>query len=358
MAEGKKRDTADKAKAPAGAKGKGTPLAPMGGGGEPGEDDALALATARAIDWTSKHKKQLAYAIAGVIAASGIAWGVSYYRAQREQQASSLVAKGVQAELAPIRTGDEDPEIAKRLKFYGSEDEKQKEALAAFEEARAKYGDTGPGILARLGEAGIHLDRRDWDKAIAAYEEVRGSALASADPSVRVRTLEGLGYAREGKGLLDDARKAFDELANLDAKGAKPLGLYHLARVDVAKGDNAGAIGKLKAAREAVHAPGAPAATYLKDQIDKLLGRLDPTAVPKPAAKPGQIPGLPPGAGPDGKLTQEQIEAFLKSMGAAGKGELPGAPPGAPPPVPPPPAPPPGEAPAPPPVSPAPAGSP
>ncbi len=344
MAEGKKRE-----KAPAGAKGTGKPSI----GGQAVEDDALALATAHAIDWTAKHKKQVAYAIAAVIAASGIAWGVSYYRGQREEQASSLVARGVQAELAPLRTGDEDPEIAKRLKFYGSEDEKQKEALAAYEEARAKYGDTGPGILARLGEAGIHLDRRDWDKAIAAYEEVRSSALASADPSVRIRALEGLGYAREGKGLLDDARKAFDELANLDSKAAKPLGLYHLARVDVAKGDEPAAITKLKTAREAVHAPGAPAASYLKDQIDKLLGRLDPTAVPKAAPKPGGgIPSLPPGAGPDGKLTQEQIEAFLKSMGAGGGVPMPppGAPPGAGAP-PPPPAP---EAP----VSPAPAGSP
>jgi len=318
---------------------------------EPEEDpDALMTVSLRAMEWAQKHRKHIVYAIAGVIAASGVAYGVYFYRSHREEQATSLVAKGVIAELSPVRTGDEDPEIARRMKFYNNESEKQLEALAAFAEARQKYSDTGPGILARLGEAGLFLDRREWDQALAAYGDVKNTSLFAADKSVKVRVLEGLGYAREGKGLLDDARAAYVEIANLDMKGAKSLGLYHQARVDLAKGDKQGAIDKLKAARTDVESPGAPSSKYLKDQIDKLLGRLDPTAVPKPMSPPGGIPGLPPGAGPGGKLTKEQIDAFLKSMGTNAPGGLPKMPPGMPPmpppggggapPPPPPPAPP------------------
>jgi len=355
LAEEEGKKTPSKSTPPPAAKGKGRPAK----GAEPLEEDpdALMTATLRAMEWAQKRRTQILYGLAIIVAGSGIAFGVSYYRAHREEQATAIVAKGVSAELAPLRTGDEDPEIARRLKFYGSEAEKQQEALAAYADARAKYGDTGPGILARLGEAGVYLDKRDWDQAIAAYNDVKGTGLAAADPSIRLRCLEGLGYAKEGKSLLDDARAAFNELANIDTKGAKPLGLYHLARLDVAKGDKAAAIEKLKTAREAVDAPGAPSSRYLKDQVDKLLGRLDPTAVPKPAAPPGGIPGLPAGAGPGGKLTKEQIDAFLKSMGTnmpGGPGGPPGGGPGGPggpggaPPPPPPPPPP----------APAPAGSP
>lgn len=307
------------------------------------DPDALMTATLRAMEWANKHRKHIVYGIALACAAGGVVFAVSYYRAHREEAASELVAKAVNAELAPTRTGDEDPEIAKRVKFYANEDEKQKEAIAAFQEAEKQYGDTGPGLLAKLGEAGVHLDRREWDEAIGGFEAVKSSALAAADKQVRMRCLEGLGYAREGKGLLDDARHAFEELANLDVKGAKALGLYHQARIDLQKGDKAAATSKLKAAHDAINQPGAAASRYLKDQIEKLLAPLDPTAVPpKPQPGAGGIPGMPPGTGPGGKYTKEQLEEFIKAMqqqqgGAGGMPQLPpGVPPGggAPPPPP------------------------
>lgn len=305
----------------------------------PEEDpDALMTATLRAMEWAQKRRNQLIYAAAAIVGISGIAYGVYYYRAHREEQATIVLARGATAALGPIKTGDEDPEIARRLKFYANDSERQSDALAAYTEAQQKYGDTGPGILARLGLAGIHLEKRDWDQAIAAYTDVKNTSLAAADTSIRLRCVEGLGYAREGKGLLDDARAAFVELASIDQKGARPLGLYHQARIDLAKGDKTAAIDKLKTARADVETPGGPASTYLRSQIDKILGRLDPSAVPKPAPPPGGIPGMPAGAGPGGKLTKEQIDAFLKSMQAGGgPGGMPGGSPGGAPPPPPPP---------------------
>jgi hypothetical protein len=287
--------------------------------------DALMATTLKAMEWAAKKRRQLIYAALAVVGVGAIMAGWVWYRGNREEKASTLVAKAVAAELAPIRQGDEDPEVLKRIQFYGSEDEKQKAALASFTEARTKYGDTGPGILARLGEAGVHLDRREWDEAIAAYSDVRSSSLAAADPNVRIRCIEGVGYAREGKGLVDDARRSFDELSQVDVKGAKPLGLYHLARLDMVKGDKDAAMNKLKTAREIVQAPGGPAARFLKDQIDKMMTKIDPNSVPKAPPGMGGFPGMggmPGGMPGGGALTPEQLEMLMKSAGGGG-----GAPP-------------------------------
>jgi hypothetical protein len=285
------------------------------------DDDALMAATLRAMEWAQKRRIQLVGLVGGLVAVGAVVTGYQMYRANRESSASSLLAKGMQAEAGPIKKGDEPAEALKLRTFYASEDDKQKAALAAYKDAHAQFADTGAGILGRLGEAGVLLDRRDWDGAIAAYTEVRDSKLAAADVNVKMRCIEGLGYAKEGKGDLAGARDAFDALANLDTKGAKPLGLYHLARLDALRADKDGkeaAINKLRVAREAISAPGAPSAKFLKDAIDKLLGKLDPTAVPKAprGMGGGGMPGLGDldALGAKNGLTPDQIEQLKRAM--------------------------------------------
>ncbi len=300
----------------------------------PGEaPDALMTTTLKVVDWTNKRRKQIT-ATLGVLALGAAAWfGWAYYRGQRELAASDLLAKGVTAELAPIKTGEEDAADQKRLQFFSSEEEKEKAALAAYADAKAKYADLGPGVLARLGEAGLYLERHEWDSAIAAYTEVRNHPLAAADANVRLRCVEGLGYAREGKGSIDEARRSFDELMNMEVKGAKPLGLYHLARLDAAQGKTAEAITKLKSAQDAISQPGAPSARYLHDNVEKLLGRLDPTAVHKAPAAHGGFPNMH-GAMPQGLPPGLDLEQLKAQLGA--RGGMPAAPRQAPPRPPPP----------------------
>ena len=297
------------AKPTAGKKGKGDPQKPQTGVDDP---DALMATTLRAMEWASKNKKQIAYTTIAAAAAVGAAFLWFSWRAGREEKASDLVAKGVGAELAPIKQGDEDPETLKRIQFFSTDDEKQKAALADYAEARNKYGDTGPGILARLGEAGVHLDRHEWDDAIAGYTDVRNSSFAAADGNVRMRCIEGIGYAREGKGQLDDARRAFDELSNLDVTGAKPLGLYHLARLDLVQNQKDPALNKLKTAHEFLLNNPLVSARYLKDQIEKLMQKIDPTSVPKQPQMPSGLGGM---QGPDGQqIDPETLQKLLDSM--------------------------------------------
>ncbi|GAC1554252.1 MAG: hypothetical protein NVS3B10_15690 [Polyangiales bacterium] len=291
----------------------------------PDDPDALMATTLRAMDWASKNQRTIVYGVLATVLAAGAFAGWTTWRASRDEKASDLLARGVSAELAPIKQGDEDAEILKRLQFFATEDDKQKTALAAYADARAKYTDSGPGILARLGEAGVHLDRKEWDEALAAYGDVRNSSLAAADGNVRMRCIEGLGYAREGKGNLDDARRSFDELSNLDAKDAKPLGLYHLARLDLQKNDKDAALNKLKNAREALTANPALSSRFLKDQVERMMTRIDPASVPK-APPTGGVGGMPGGGGPGGhqQIAPETLQKLMQQMQGQGGG---GAPP-------------------------------
>jgi hypothetical protein len=310
-------------------KGKGADAAkPQTGVDDP---DALMATTLRAMEWASKNKKRIAYSTLGAAGIVGVAFLWFSWRTGREEKASDLVAQGVSAELAPLKQGDEDPETLKRLQFYASEDEKQKAALADYAEARNKYGDTGPGILARLGEAGVHLDRHEWDDAIAGYTDVRNTSFAAADGNVRMRCIEGIGYAREGKGQIDDARRAFDELSNLEVVGAKPLGLYHLARLDLVQNQKDPALNKLKSAHEFLLNNPLVSARYLKDQVEKLMQKIDPSSVPKQPPMPGGFNGM---QGPDGQqIDPETLQKLLDSMKQQQGGAVP------PQPVPPEPAP-------------------
>src|SRR5690606_38917234 len=104
---------------------------------------------------------------------------------------------------------------------FKTAEEKTKAALEAYRKVVSEYGKTGPGMLAKLGEAGVLLDAKDWDGALAAFREVKESPLGKADVDVRARAVEGIGFAYEGKGQLDEALKAFEELEKTDVRGFK-----------------------------------------------------------------------------------------------------------------------------------------
>ena len=291
----------------------------------PVEPDTLMTTTIATVEWARRRRKPLAIAAGVLVVAIAGFVGWSFYRSAREEKASTLIAKGVNAELMPLSEGD--PDVDKKLGLFKVDSEREQAALDAFGEARQKYGDTGPGILARLGEAGVHLDKHEWDESITAYQDVQASSLGKADANVRMRCIEGIGYAREGKSLLDDARRSFEELSNIDAPGAKPLGLYHMARIDLAKGNPKGALDGLKQARDIVLAPGGPSAQFLKIMIEKTMIRIDPASVPKPppGGGPGALNGLqgmPGGPGGDHAYSQEELQKLLDQYKAAAGGSM------------------------------------
>src|SRR6185503_6609304 len=190
---------------------------------------------------------------------AGIAGGIGYAvydsrLTKRAEAASADLIKGTLSERGRVVAGttskneEENPDDPTPV--FKSTEEKRETALASYRKVVTSYPGTGAAILARLGEAGVLLDKREWDGALTAYNDVKSSPLAAADVTVRGRALEGVGLTLEGKKDTDGALKAFRELENTDARGLKELGMYHQARILHAKGDNDKAKELLKGARE------------------------------------------------------------------------------------------------------------
>ncbi len=312
----------------------------------PGEmvDDAMARGLASTSQWLKKNFGVVQWFILAAIAA-GIGYAIyDHQSTKRAETASGELVKGVVSERGRIVSEpsaapkSEEPPGEDPTPVFKSSEERNSTALASYRKVTSSYPGTGAAILARMGEAGLLLDKRDWDGAIAAYRDVTSSPLAKVDASVRGEALEGMGLALEGKGDVDGALKTFRELENTDVRGLKELGMYQQARLLFAKGDVEKAKELLKGARERVKgasSPGGPGGEthpfgFLETQVDDLLRRIDPNAIP-----PTSVPGA---GGPGGRsLSPEDLQRLQEQMKrrmqeTKGKG-LPG-PGGAPPPVP------------------------
>jgi hypothetical protein len=298
----------------------------------PGEmvDDAIARGFAGTMRWLRTNFGVLQWVIIAAIA-GGIGYAVYDNRStKRAEAASGELVKGALSERGRVVAGttskseEENPDDPTPV--FKSVEEKRETALAAYRKVTTTYPGTGAAILARLGEAGVLLDKREWDGALAAYNEVKSSPLAAADVTVRGRALEGVGLALEGKKDPEGALKSFRELENTDSRGLKELGMYHQARILYAKGDTdkakellTGARGRLKSTEgtSKTSAPN-PASesrpfSFLESQIEDLLKRIDPSALA--AESPVPLPGAAPGKSvtPENlKKLQEELQRKLQ----------------------------------------------
>jgi hypothetical protein len=285
--------------------------------------DPLIERTAKLSDWAKKNQKLVQ--IVGAVLCVGLLGvaGFLYYDHKREIEASQILTKAVEAQRAQIgepKKDDEDED--NRQLYFKTFDDRRAAALKQYKEVQSKFPGTGAAILARLAEGSLLLDKRDADGAIAAFSEVKGSALAAADSEVKGRALEGLGFAHELKALatpadkdkeLDAAFAAYKELETaVDVKGFKELAMYHQARVLTNKGDKDKAKELLLKLRDrfsqldepaAPGLPNPPPFPYLKDVATDRLHEIDPTSAPKPHA----------GAGGGGmNLTPAQIRKLIE----------------------------------------------
>jgi tetratricopeptide (TPR) repeat protein len=282
-------------------------------------DDALARGSVAFGKWLKRNFGVLQWVLVGLVAV-GIAYGF-YDRGQgrKAEAATSDLVKGALEErgrIAAPESKSDQPDPDDPTPVFKSVEERRDTALASYRAVTSKYPGTGAAILARLGEAGVLLDQRNWDGAVTAYREVKGSKLGTVDVGVRGRAIEGIGLALEGKKDAEGALAAFRELENTDSPGLKELGMYHQARLLIARGDKDKGLELLKKAREKLtsankggeQAP--PTYPFLQSQVDDLLRALDPTAVPA-AAPPARAGGK--GMTPeDLKRLQEQFQRKMK----------------------------------------------
>lgn len=276
-------------------------------------DDALARGWASTIKWLRSNLPMIQWVVAaGLIGVSGYV-GYTYFTQKKLGESSGLLASGAMAEagyvMADDKRTDDDKELDPSLVFK-TVAEREDKALASYRDAQAQHPGTGAAILAKLGEAGVLLDKREWDKSIEAYDAVLKTPLAAADPDVKGRAIEGLGMAKEGKGDLEGAAAEFRRLETIDAKGYKELSQYHQARLLMAKNtdeDRAKAKDLLKAAYDKLKEPSLDKKPmpYLEKSIEQALKVLDPSLVPDRDSM-NSVRG--------GAMSQEELQQRLRKI--------------------------------------------
>lgn len=289
------------------------------------EADPLIERTAKLSDWVKDNQQLVTkVGVAVLVAIVGLG-GWLYYQRKHETNASVALAAAVADERGRIGEppkSDDEP-VRDPRPVFKSYAERADSALEKYRTVQAKFPKTGAAILAQLAEAGILLDKRDADGALAAYSAVAASPLAAADSEVRGRALEGLGFSHELKAQADPAQydeaiKRYKELeSTVEEKGFKELAMYHQARCLEAKGDRDAAKELLKTIRERVQnaddAPGARLTStqsfpYLREVATDRLRKLDPSAVP---AKPAGALG---GVGTDGQMNEAQLRRLMEQL--------------------------------------------
>jgi hypothetical protein len=287
-------------------------------------DDALARSWSAAGKWLRTNFHILQWVIvAGVVGVGGY----MFYMSRTDKKAGSAsgtLISAVEAERGRVMAEDKRSEEDKRFdptRVFATPEERANAALASYNQVIDQHAGTGAAMLAKLGQAGVYLDKRDFQHALDAYNAVLASPLGAADLDVKGRAIEGIGLAKEGKGELDGALATFGDLAKVDAKGFKELAKYHQARIHLAKGEKEKAKDLLKellalkgdaekdptkdilSPTDKGSAPGLDTQSfpYLKTVAEELLKSIDPTAIPSRM----QL-GSPTGP----KLTPEQMRAL------------------------------------------------
>jgi hypothetical protein len=290
--------------------------------------DPLVDRSALVSKWVDNNKRTLLYAFAAGAVALGGFFAFTRWKETKENDASSALAAAVLDERGRIGDPEKEPEGAKDpTPMFKTIGERQDSALGKYKDVQAKHPQTGAAILARLGEASILLDKKNYDGAFAAFGDVKKSALALADKEVRGRAIEGVGFALEGKAQFKDALANYKELeTSVEVDGFKELAMYHQARMHAELGEKDKAKELLVTVRERVQRPGS-SFPYLKEMVDERLRSIDPSAVPAAGSDPlGGLLSGPMGAGGQPsplqrKLQQEYMKKLQQKKGGGGHGD-------------------------------------
>lgn len=246
-------------------------------------DDALARSTQAVGDWLKNNFNIVQWVIIGGLVAV-VAWKIYDYRTGKQlEKASDDLTHAVEDEQGRIAGEPLAPGVEKLdpRKSFADDAARLAAAAKSYRAAESVRPGSGTSILARLGLAGVLYDQGKYDEAKKEYEAVKDSSLGQHDDDVRGRAIEGIGMSLEAKGQSDAAEKTYRELENSKGKGFSSLGLYHQARIELAKGNKDKAKELLKKVQDQLKESGTPypATGYLHEMTSRLLRQIDPTAV-------------------------------------------------------------------------------
>jgi tetratricopeptide (TPR) repeat protein len=276
---------------------------------DPSQDEFVTKTTSF-LDWAYAHRRPLGLliVIALVVAVAGIF--ANRYLENKASVESKALAEGLEAAVARVVVPD--PEADGEVPESGEDDEaltfesfkaRATEALKRWSAVEAETIELKP--LADLGKASAHLDLGEYDKAIAAYRAFLGSKAATVD-ILKAQAVEGLGYALEASGKLEEAKKEFEKLMASSSGETKKMATYQTARLSEKKGEEDAAKKLYKDVLDAYGESEKPSRfDVIFVQARTRLLNLDPKA---------EVPDLPAGSGNpfegmDPRLLQQLMQA-------------------------------------------------
>jgi len=284
----------------------------------------LGRATLRAGDWWAANS-QLAL---GAVVAVGVGLaGFLGYRLFTENAAvgaGSLLEEAVEAANAPIEAepaGGSDAVVDDTLSFPTAA-ARDEAALAAYQRVISEHGDTEAAAFARLGAARALVALGRGDEARPLYQAAADRG--GANGTIGLQALEGIGFLQEAADDLAGAQATYERLGLLADRRFEPVSKYHLARLQITRGEDDAArtalrelVSELRAAGEDAPEPEFP---YVLAQAEMRLRELDPSTS---AATPSFGGGRGAGADLDPQIQEmlRRLQAEQAAGGGAGGGE-------------------------------------
>jgi Flp pilus assembly protein TadD len=254
-------------------------------------------------DFMHAHRNAIVGGVVGsLLVVGGAMFGRNLLHSGAREEAKQLT-HALEIANAGIDADDSDGKNDDGKPVFKNEHDRAEKALAAFD-AVAK-GDGLAASWAKLAGGASLVQLGKFDDA-----DKRFAALANdKDPSIAARALEGEGIALEAAGKSDEATKKYEQLSKLD--GSKDLSQYHIARLQIARGDIEGGKTLLKTLydRLATPAEGDVPSRYLRSEVEVRLAEIDSSLVDK-----GSSSGGGGGGAGSQQFSEEQIQRMIEQL--------------------------------------------
>jgi tetratricopeptide (TPR) repeat protein len=247
------------------------------------QPDAFMKAGSVARGWFQENVRLVTIVVGVALLVIGGVVIADYVHGRSEEEASQELGSRLKMLERPISesattTGDDAP--------FKSAQEKDEAVVKAMQEVRSRYDGTKAAHTAALIAAASDLRLKKYDEAIKEYGEFVKDAAHQEEP-LRAAALEGQGYGYEGKGELDRALAAFEQLERENKSDfLVGMGLYHRGRILVMQSKKEDAARAFLDVQNA-H-PNTEAAKLAQARLTEL--KAQGVAIPEPAPKPAGAP--------------------------------------------------------------------
>ncbi|GAB4205245.1 MAG: hypothetical protein OHK0013_20970 [Sandaracinaceae bacterium] len=290
----------------------------------------LGRAALKAGNWWERNARTGWIALGAVALALVGFLGFTYHRDQQSAAAGALLREAVETASARIeapaegeeRAASEDTDEERTFPTIQARDEA---ALEAYQRVISQFPDHPSAGIARLGAARALLSLGRHDEAREAFQQAFDRNGRSG--VIAWQALEGMGFAQEAAGDLEGAQATYERLGNLEGHAYQSVATYHLARLQIRRGQQDEARTALRELVDSLRADTAaessePRFPYVLAQAELRLRELDPSSATYGGSQPLGAGSREPGGGDiDPAQLQELIRQLQAREGGSEGGE-------------------------------------